>query len=162
MKNNYQLFTAICIFLVMAATSNAEDIQNVAPPVTQSKDTGTVLKRGMDTSGMHRGPGLTDNMQNVPPPVAPPKDGAGMQHGGMGMGMHHGMGGMGGMMAGMSDEQKEKHMRDMQEHMLKMHDLSNQILAEKDATKKEALKKQQLDLMKSHHADMMERHQQMQ
>ena len=71
------------------------------------------------------------------------------------MGMHH------GMMANMTDEQKEQHMRSMQEHMLKMHDLSNQILAEKDATKKEALKKQQIDLMKSHHAEMMERHHQM-
>jgi hypothetical protein len=77
---------------------------------------------------------------------------------GMGMGMHHGMG---GMMAGMTEEQKDKHMSSMQEHMLKMHDLSNQILAEKDPAKKEALKKQQLQLMKSHHAEMMESHQQM-
>lgn len=74
------------------------------------------------------------------------------------MGMHHGMG---GMMAGMTDEQKDKHLRSMQEHMLKMHDLSNQILAEKDATKKDQLKAQQLQLMKEHHAQMMERHKEM-
>jgi hypothetical protein len=78
-----------------------------------------------------------------------------------GMGMHHGMGGMGGMMAGMTEEQKDKHMQSMQEHMLKMHDLSNQILAEKDPAKKDVLKKQQLQLMKAHHTEMMESHQQM-
>ncbi len=72
------------------------------------------------------------------------------------MSMPHGM----GMMGGMTEEQKSEHMRSMQEHMLKMHDLSNQILAEKDAAKKETLKAQQLDLMKAHHAQMMERHQQ--
>jgi len=77
---------------------------------------------------------------------------------GMGMGMHHGMG---GMMAGMTDEEKDKHMRSMQEHMLKMHDLSNQILAEKDAAKKEQLKTQQLQLMKAHHTEMMARHHKM-
>jgi hypothetical protein len=86
--------------------------------------------------------------------VETPKPDA-MPMGGMGMGMHH------GMMAGMTEEQKDKHLRSMQEHMLKMHDLSNQILAEKDATKKEQLKTQQLQLMKEHHAEMRERHQQM-
>ncbi len=101
------------------------------------------------------------DVQNVtPPPVPTPKDAApGMRHG---MGMHHGMG---GMMAGMSDEEKDKHLRGMQEHMLKMHDLSNQILAEKDPTKKEQLKADQLKLMKEHHeqhhARMMERHKEM-
>ncbi len=87
----------------------------------------------------------------------PPKTGEPMKE----MGMHHGMGMMGGMMAAMSEEQKNDHMRAMQEHMLAMHDLSNQILAEKDAAKKEALKNQQLELMKSHHAQMMEHRQQM-
>jgi len=72
------------------------------------------------------------------------------------MGMHQGM----GMMGGMTEEQKTEHMRTMQEHMLKMHDLSNQILSEKDAAKKEALKNQQLELMKSHHAQMMQHRQQ--
>lgn len=69
-----------------------------------------------------------------------------------GMGMHQGMGMMGGM--------TEEHMRSMQEHMLSMHDLSNQILAEKDPAKKESLKKQQLELMKAHHDQMMEHRQQ--
>lgn len=91
----------------------------------------------------------------------PPKhEGMGMQHGSGGMG---GMGGMGmrhgmGMMDGMTEEQRDQHMRAMQDHMLQMHDLSNQILAEKDPSKKEALKTQQLQLMKSHHAQMMESH----
>jgi hypothetical protein len=131
MKKSYVLITTICLSL-MTAVSHAENIQNVAPPATPPKDTG--MKHDMG--------------------------GMGMQHGkGEGMGMKHGMGGgMGGMMAGMTDEEKEQHMRGMQEHMLKMHDLSNQILAEKDPTKKEALKKQQLDLMKAHHAQMMESH----
>lgn len=65
-----------------------------------------------------------------------------------------------GMMGGMTEEQKTEHMRNMQEHMLKMHDLSNQILSEKDPTKKEALKNQQLELMKAHHAQMMQHRQQ--
>lgn len=75
------------------------------------------------------------------------------------MGMHHGMG---GMMENMTEEQKDKHLQGMQEHMLKMHDLSNRILAEKDASKKEQLKTEQLQLMKTHHSEMMMHHQQMQ
>ena len=47
-------------------------------------------------------------------------------------GMHQKM----GKMCCMSNEQKEQHIRSMQEHMLKMHDLSNQILTEQDPTKK--------------------------
>lgn len=108
------------------------------------------------------------DVQKVAPPATPtaPAEGAGMQHGmGGGMGMHHGMGGMGGMMMNMSDEEKDKHMRGMQEHMLKMHDLSNRILAEKDPAKKENLMKEQLDLMKAHHAEhhakMMQHHKDM-
>lgn len=65
-----------------------------------------------------------------------------------------------GMMGNMTEEQRNEHMRAMQEHMLKMHDLSNQILAEKDSAKKESLKNQQLELMKSHHAQMREHRQQ--
>jgi hypothetical protein len=72
------------------------------------------------------------------------------------MGAHQGM----GMMRGMTEEQKNAHMRAMQDHMLQMHDLSNQILSEKDPAKKETLKNQQLDLMKAHHAQMMEHRQQ--
>ncbi|MEQ1546147.1 hypothetical protein [Methyloglobulus sp.] len=113
MKNSYPSIAAMCLFALITATSNAEDVQK-SPPMPMK---------------------------------------------GMGMGMHHGMGG--GMMSGMTEEQKDKHMSSMQEHMLKMHDLSNQILAEKDPAKKETLKKQQLQLMKAHHAEMMESHQQM-
>lgn len=58
------------------------------------------------------------------------------------------------MMGNMTDEK----LQSMQEHMLIMHDLSNQILAEKDPAKKEQLKKQQRDLMKAHHASMMGGH----
>jgi predicted lipid-binding transport protein (Tim44 family) len=131
MENGYQSITAICLFLMMTAASNAENTQNVAPPAQPSKD-----------MGMQHGMG----------------GGMGMQHGMGGMGMHHGMG---GMMEGMTEEQKDQHLRSMQEHMLKMHDLSNQILAEKDAAKKEQLKTGQLQLMKAHHAKMKEHRQQM-
>lgn len=105
-------------------------------------------------------PSFAVDLQKVAPPAIPtvPAEGMGMQHG---MGMH----GMGGMMANMTDEEKDKHFRGMQEHMLKMHDLSNQILAEKDPAKKEKLMKEQLDLMKAHHAEhhtkMMQHHKDM-
>jgi hypothetical protein len=68
-----------------------------------------------------------------------------------GMGMHQGM----GMKGPKSKEELEQHMRMNQEHMLKMHDLSNRILAETDPKKKEQLKNEQLELMKSHHEQMM-------
>jgi hypothetical protein len=64
-----------------------------------------------------------------------------------GMDTHQGM----GTMSGMTLDQKEQHLRAMQEHMLMMHDLSNQILAEPDPAKKEQLKNQQLQLMKTFH-----------
>ncbi len=60
-----------------------------------------------------------------------------------------GMGKMGGM-ENMSPEMMDQKMRSMQEHMLKMHDLSNQILGENDAKKKQQLKDEQLNLMKKH------------
>ncbi len=72
------------------------------------------------------------------------------------MGMHHGA----GMTGGMTEEQQTEHARATQEHLLQMHDLSNQILAEKDPAKKAALKKQQLDLMKAHHGQIMDHHRQ--
>lgn len=59
-----------------------------------------------------------------------------------------------GMMGNMSEEQREQHMRSMQEHMLNMHDLSNRILSEQDPQKKQQLKDQQLELMKAHHQKM--------
>ena len=70
---------------------------------------------------------------------------------GMGMGMM-------GMMMSMSDEQLEARMKSMQVHMLMMHDLSNQILAESDPNKKQDLKNQQIELMKAHHKKMMAMH----
>lgn len=79
----------------------------------------------------------------------------GQMHKGMGMGKHL------GMMENMSAEEKEQHMRAMQEHMLEMHDLSNKILAAKDPKEKEVLKDKQLELMKAHKQKMMVRHRMM-
>lgn len=78
--------------------------------------------------------------------------GKGMMGGGM-MG-----GGMMKMMANMSDEQKIIHIRMMQAHMLAIHDLSNQILAEQDPKKKQELKDKQVQLIKEHMEKMMNRH----
>jgi hypothetical protein len=64
-------------------------------------------------------------------------------------------------MMGMSEDQKDIQLRKLQEHHLMMHDLSNQIFAEKDPAKKEQLKNQQLQIMKAHHAQMMGNRQQM-
>ena len=89
-------------------------------------------------------------------PKAAPETMPGMampQGKGMGMGM--------GMMGGMTEEQLDQHLRFQQDHLLKMHDLSTQILNEKDPAKKEQLKKQQLELMKTHHAQKMEHRQDM-
>ncbi|WP_036281311.1 hypothetical protein [Methylomicrobium lacus] len=68
-----------------------------------------------------------------------------------GMPMHRGM----GMRGHMSEAERDQHMRMYQDHMLKMHDLSNRILAEPDAKKKEQLKNEQFELMKAHQAQMM-------
>jgi hypothetical protein len=64
-------------------------------------------------------------------------------------------------MPGMNAEQRMEHLRTVQEHKLKMHDLSNKILAEQDPTKKEQLKKEQLDLMLENHNKMREGHSRM-
>ena len=75
----------------------------------------------------------------------------------MDMKKHHAMKGMGGGMGmmNMTEEQKEQHMRAMQEHMLSMHDLSNRILAEKNPETQKKPKEEQLQLMKVHHQKMM-------
>ena len=70
---------------------------------------------------------------------------------GGGMGMEHDMGGM-------DPAKMSEHLKAKQEHMLMMHDLSNKILAEKDPKKQQALKDQQLELMKAHHMQMMSMH----
>ena len=57
----------------------------------------------------------------------------------------------------MSDEG----LRERQEHLLQMHDLSNRILSAKDPKEKERLKAEQLQLMKSYelkHHQMMQKH----
>ena len=120
MKNTVKLITAL---IVCAGTS----------VICQAADK---PMQGMDHMKGMSGMG---NMQGM---------GGGMK--GMGGGMHgSGMGGMGGM-GEMSPEEMDKKMRSMQDHMLKMHDLSNQILSEKNLQKKLALKDKQLDLMKKH------------
>jgi hypothetical protein len=64
-----------------------------------------------------------------------------------GMDINQGM--ASGMKGIMTLEQKDQLLRATQENMLIMHNLSNQILAETDPVKKEELKNQQLQLMKS-------------
>jgi hypothetical protein len=83
----------------------------------------------------------------------PPAPAGGHQMGGM----PGGMGGMGAMM--MSDE----NLKQKQEHLLKMHELSGKILAATDAKEKDRLKAEQLQLMKEHekqHHQMMQQHMQ--
>ncbi len=78
--------------------------------------------------------------------------------------MKGGMGGMmGGMMGSMTEEQREQHIRQAQDHMLKMHELMNQILAAKDDKERERLKEEQRKLMREHHKqhqEMMQQHMQ--
>lgn len=85
----------------------------------------------MSSMGKHEGMEKHEGMQGMPMP---------------GMGMH------GDMMAEMMSPE---HLKAKQAHMLVMHDLSNKILAEKDPKKQQALKDQQLEVMKAHMAEMM-------
>lgn len=94
----------------------------------------------------------TMKQQNVQSVVK--NTGMGKMHMGMD-GMHRGM--MGKMMENMSEEEKTKYLRAMQDHMLRMHDLSNKILATKNAKKKEKLRQKQIALMNSHMDKMMAR-----
>lgn len=61
-------------------------------------------------------------------------------------------------MSGMDPAKMTEHLKEKQAHMLMMHDLSNKILAETDPAKQQALKDQQLELMKAHHMEMMSMH----
>lgn len=83
----------------------------------------------------------------------------------LGMGQHEGMQGMPmpgmGMHGMMAEMMSPEHLKEMQAHMLLMHDLSNKILAEKDPKKQQALKDQQLEVMKAHMAERMAKHQKM-
>ncbi|MDD1648912.1 MAG: hypothetical protein LUO80_00750 [Methylococcaceae bacterium] len=69
---------------------------------------------------------------------------------------------MGGMdMSGMM--MSEDKLKGKQEHLLKMHELSNKILAATDPKEKDRLKAEQLQLMKDHekqHHQMMQQHMQ--
>jgi hypothetical protein len=62
------------------------------------------------------------------------------------------------MNGSMDPAQMEAHLKDRQAHQLAMHDLSNKILAETNPQKQQALKDQQLELMKAEHMKMMSKH----
>lgn len=62
------------------------------------------------------------------------------------------------MAGGMDPAKLEAHLKDRQAHELAMHDLSGKILAETDPQKQQALKDQQLELMKTEHLKMMSKH----
>ncbi len=61
-------------------------------------------------------------------------------------------------MGTMDEAKMMEHLKVRQEQMLKMHDLSNKILAETDPKKQQALKDQQLELIKAEHLQMMSMH----
>ena len=89
----------------------------------------------------------TQAEEAAPKPIATPPAG-GQQMGGMDMS---------GMM--MSEDK----LKGKQEHLLKMHELSNKILAATDPKEKDRLKAEQLQLMKDHekqHHQMMQQHMQ--
>lgn len=65
------------------------------------------------------------------------------------------------MMEPMTAAQMEKKVRMKQDHMLKMHDLSDRILAETNADKKEKLMQEQRQLIKGKMQKKRERHQKM-
>lgn len=96
--------------------------------------------------------------ENAPPPPPPAPapaqpmpghEGMGGQQG-MGMGGHQGMGGMGMMMGGMSDEQMDAHLRQMQERMLRDYDFMRRIHDAKDEKEQARLKDEWLAAMKQH------------
>lgn len=62
------------------------------------------------------------------------------------------------MKGGMDPVKMEAHLKNRQAHELAMHDLSDKILAETDPQKQQALKDQQLELMKAEHMKMMSEH----
>jgi hypothetical protein len=74
----------------------------------------------------------------------------------MGPMMGKGPGMMGGGM--MSEEQMDQHVRQMQTHMLQMHEIMEKILDTKDPAEKEKLMQQQRDMIKEH---IRSRHHQM-
>lgn len=67
------------------------------------------------------------------------------------MEMEHGMGGM-------DPVKMLERLKSKQNYILMMHNLSNKILAETDSQKQQALKDEQLELMKTHQMQMMSMH----
>ena len=57
------------------------------------------------------------------------------------------------MGAGMDTSQLTEYLKGVQTHMLMMQDLSNKILSEKNSEKQQALKDQQLELMRGDYAN---------
>jgi len=74
------------------------------------------------------------------------------------MKMDHPMAKMDHPMAKMDESKMMEHLKMRQEQILKMHDLSSKILAETDPAKQQALKDQQLELIKAEHMQMMNMH----
>ena len=79
------------------------------------------------------------------------------ESGAMKMPMDQGKESKPGGMGNMNPEMMDKKMRSKQENMLKMHDLSSQILSEKNQAKKQKLKDEQLTLMKNMHMKKMQK-----
>jgi hypothetical protein len=104
------------------------------------------LAAEQDMQGMGMQGGMKHDMQGMG------GEQGGMKHDMQGMGRMHGEGGM----------MDTEHLKQMQAHLLLMHDLSNKILAEKDPKKQQALKDQQLAVMKAHMADRMAKRHNMQ
>lgn len=129
MNKFYRSVTPLLLLFPMLCAHSAETTEKPMAP-----EGGMKMNQGME---MQPGMGMQQGMR------------PGMQPG---MGMQQGM----GMGAGMSEEQKDQHLRAFQDHLLKMHELSSQILSEKDPAKKEELKTKQRELMKAHQAQMME------
>jgi Spy/CpxP family protein refolding chaperone len=63
-------------------------------------------------------------------------------------------------MAPMDESMMMEHLKMKQEQILKMHDLSNKILAETDPKKQQVLKDEQLKLIKADHLQMLSMHHQ--
>ncbi|GAB4278118.1 MAG: hypothetical protein Kow0065_24490 [Methylomicrobium sp.] len=93
-----------------------------------------------------------------PAPADKPKHEMKMGKGMPGMKEMQGMGGEMGGMDGMDHGKMREHLKMKQEYQLKLHDLTNKILAEKDPAKQQALKDEQLNLMEQHHMHMMKMH----
>jgi hypothetical protein len=154
MHNLYKLTAALLLLLPFSMASLAAESQNTVEPMQ-----GMAQHQGMS---MNKNQGM-DMSKNQGMDMS--------KHQGMDMSKHQGMDmnkGQGadtakhqGMGMGMMGAMNEEHLRSMQEHILIMHEFSNKILAEKDPAKQAELKNQQLELMKAHHAQMMQHGQQM-